>query len=261
MVDEQINSVLRNYGSDMSMQSESSSYRDNYGLSSGLSSGQLTDFPFRSRSGQSLRSRDPDLSMSSLNADTFLDLDPVDSLDIGLPKTSEKDSAGPRIHIHLASKGDRGREKDEEKIAALLEASKLAKQSMEALKVKSAVPNYVEYFILCRYFLKMQLRFQESFAKDSERVAMRNHDLHKKLEDMARKERRASIDLARAQERAYWEGRLSDEARCKLLRITRIFFWSAYSFYTGSSRMMTPKRSPRCDLVSRANASAQRSWM
>jgi hypothetical protein len=117
-------------------------------------------------------------------------LEPVNPSDLRLSSIPQsRSSTGPHVRIRLGSKGGRGREKDEEKIAALLEASKLAKKSMQTLK--------------------------ESFEKESEKVSMRNHDLHKKLEEMARKERSASIELARAQERAYWEGRLSDEARIK----------------------------------------------
>ena len=124
---EQIDQVLRTYGSDVGPNRGSYSYKTGDSLSPDFSSEQYdADFPSRSRRFRS--------SLSS--GDSFLDLDPVDSLDIGLPSISKSDTnVGPHIRIHLASKGERGREKDEEKIAALLEASKLAKQSMQTLKV------------------------------------------------------------------------------------------------------------------------------
>ena len=126
IANEQIDNVLQTYGTLASVNPLSSDYGGNIGISSDLSADGIGS------ELQYSRTSDPSLRLPIRDGSTFLDLDPVDSLDLDLPRKVK--AGGPHIHINLGSKAGRGREKDEEKIAALLEASKLAKQSMQTLK-------------------------------------------------------------------------------------------------------------------------------
>jgi hypothetical protein len=72
-----------------------------------------------------------DSSSSTNDEGTYIDLDPVNT-----DAVAKKSKSGPHIRIKVGANGGRGRESEEEKIAALVEASKLAKQSMQNLKVQ-----------------------------------------------------------------------------------------------------------------------------
>jgi hypothetical protein len=128
---EQIADVLQTYGSAAKGHIQSSGYGGDDEFSADDSSvGFGSDLP-----GLSGLARSSQI-LPNVDSDAFLDLEPVNPSDLRLSSIPQsRSSTGPHVRIRLGSKGGRGREKDEEKIAALLEASKLAQKSMQTLKV------------------------------------------------------------------------------------------------------------------------------